>query len=114
MRSKLQKLFYPKSIAIVGASDRQASVGHALISNIIDSSFNGAYYPVNLRHAKVKGLMAYRNVMDIPNAIDLAIIATPAKTVADIVLDCGRKGIEAVVIVSAGFKEAGKKGFGDV
>ncbi len=110
MKKQLQKLFYPKSIAVVGATDRESSVGHALMYNLLTNDYQGKVFPVNLKHKTVHGLDAYRKIKDIPGEIDLAVIATPAETVADLVIECGKKKIQAVIIISAGFKEVGDKG----
>ncbi|MCS7096108.1 MAG: bifunctional acetate--CoA ligase family protein/GNAT family N-acetyltransferase [Nitrososphaerota archaeon] len=106
----LEKFFNPKSVAVVGATDREGSVGRALIANIIGAGFEGDIYPVNLRKKEVLGLKAYQSVEQIPKPVDLAVIATPATTVPEIVEQCGRVGIKSVVIISAGFREIGPEG----
>ncbi|MEM2463416.1 MAG: GNAT family N-acetyltransferase [Candidatus Bathyarchaeia archaeon] len=106
----LDKIFNPKSVAIVGASDEEGSVGLALMKNFIDFGFEGEVYPVNIRKKEILGLKAYQSVEQLPKAVDLAIIATPAKTVPDVVEQCGRAGIKGLVIISAGFKEVGPEG----
>ena len=108
--SALDAIFHAKSIALVGASDQKGSVGYALIKNLLSTSYKGAVFPVNHRRSHVKGLKAYKSVLDIGNNIDLAIIATPAQTVSNILEECGQKGIRGIVIISAGFKEIGTKG----
>ncbi|MBK8505946.1 MAG: bifunctional acetate--CoA ligase family protein/GNAT family N-acetyltransferase [Saprospiraceae bacterium] len=110
MKVQLQKLFYPKSIAVIGATDRRNSVGFALMENLLVNNYQGAVYPINLKHKTVHGLTAYKGVKDVPGDIDLAIIATPAPTVAKLIIECGQKKIEAAVIISAGFKEVGEQG----
>jgi len=110
MKQQLQKLFYPKTIAVVGASDRPHSVGHAIMHNLLNDGFRGKVYPVNLKHKKIHSLPAFRTIKDLPEVVDLAIIATPAKTVANLIIDCGKKEIGAVIIISAGFKEVGDEG----
>lgn len=106
----LDKIFNPKSVAVVGASDEEGSVGYALMKNFLDSSFEGEVYPVNIRKKEVLKLKAYPNVEQLPKTVDLAIIATPAKTVPDVLEQCGRAGIKGVIIISAGFKEVGPEG----
>ncbi|MEM3730976.1 MAG: GNAT family N-acetyltransferase [Candidatus Bathyarchaeia archaeon] len=106
----LDKIFNPKSVAIIGASDEQGSVGYALMKNFLDFGFEGKVYPVNIRKNEILGLKAYQNVEQIPDAVDLAVIATPAKTVPDVVEQCGRAGIKGIIIISAGFKEIGPEG----
>ncbi|MEM2147066.1 MAG: GNAT family N-acetyltransferase [Candidatus Bathyarchaeia archaeon] len=108
--SNLDKIFNPKSVAIVGASDEEGSVGFALMKNFLESDFEGKIYPVNIRKTEILGLKAYQSVEQIPEPVDLAVIATPAKTVPDIVEQCGKAGIKGLVIISAGFKEVGPEG----
>ena len=107
---KLDKLFNPKTIAVVGASDQKGSVGHALMDNLINSEYEGIVYPVNIKRESVHSIKAHNSVKDIPDKIDLAIIATPAASVPGIVEECGQAGVAGLVIISAGFKEVGKQG----
>ena len=107
---KLDKLFNPKIIAVIGASDEKGSVGQALMDNLINSDYEGTVYPVNVKRKHVHSIKASNSVSDIEEKVDLAIIATPAKTVANIVCECGQAGVSGVVIISAGFTEAGKEG----
>lgn len=106
----LDKLFNPKTIAVIGASDRKESVGYALMNNILNSDYNGIVYPVNQKQESVHAIKAYPSVKEIPDKIDLALIATPAKTVPAIIEECGQAGIPAAIIISSGFMEAGKEG----
>ncbi|MDH7563455.1 MAG: GNAT family N-acetyltransferase [Candidatus Bathyarchaeota archaeon] len=106
----LDKIFNPKSVAIVGASDEEGTVGYTLMKNLIDLKFEGKIYPVNIRKPEILGYKAYQNVEQIGEPVDLAVIATPAKTVLQIVEQCGKAGILGLVIISAGFKEIGEEG----
>ncbi|MEM3823648.1 MAG: bifunctional acetate--CoA ligase family protein/GNAT family N-acetyltransferase [Candidatus Bathyarchaeia archaeon] len=106
----LDKIFNPRSVAIIGASDEEGSVGYALMRNFIDLGFDGKVYAVNIRKNEILGLKAYQSVDQIPEPVDLAVIATPAKTVPDIVEQCGKAGIKGIIIISAGFKEIGSEG----
>lgn len=106
----LTKMFNPKVVAIFGASARKGSVGFALMDNIIGSGFDGIVYPVNPKRTNVLGVKAYKRIEDIPDKVDLAIIATPAKTAPAIVEDCGIAGVSSVLLISAGFAEAGEEG----
>jgi acetyltransferase len=108
--TNLERIFNPRSIAVVGATDTEGSVGQVLMRNLVKNGFSGKVYPVNLRRDEVLGLKAYATVGDIPEEVDLAIIATPAKTVLGIVEECGKAGILGIIIISAGFREIGKKG----
>jgi acetyltransferase len=106
----LDKIFNPKSIAVVGASDEKGSPGYALISNLVESEYQGKVYSVNINKKKVLGLDTFQSVAQIPELVDLAVIATPARTVPEIVEQCGKAGILGIIIVSAGFKEIGSEG----
>jgi len=106
----LDKIFNPRKIAVIGASDRENSVGARLLRNLIGVGYKGVVYPVNPFRPTVQGITAYPNILKIPWQIDLAIVATPAHTVPQIIDECGKAGVSGVIIVSAGFKEAGEEG----
>jgi acetyltransferase len=107
---KLTSLFNPKVVAIVGASANEGNVGHSLVRNIIGSGFDGTVYPVNPKRSNILGVKTYASIQEIPDKVDLAIIATPAKTVLPLVEDCGIAGVSGIVLISAGFAEAGEEG----
>jgi len=107
---KLDKIFNPKTIAVIGASDTEGSVGNALMRNLIGNNYKGIIYPVNLKRESVRSIKAYPSISDIPDKIDVAIIATPASTVLNIVDECGQAGVTGIVIISAGFSEMGDSG----
>lgn len=106
----LDKIFNPKRIAVVGASDKEGSVGFRLIKNLIGAGFRGFVYPVNPFSPSVQGITAYPNVKKIPRQVDLAIIATPAHLVRQIVEECGESGVTGIIILSSGFSETGPEG----
>jgi len=106
----LEKIFSPKSITLVGASDKEGSVGYTLMKNLTKQGYKGKVYPVNINKTQILGIKSYQNVGQIPETVDLAVIATPAKTVPDIVEQCGKAGIVGAIIISAGFKETGHEG----
>ncbi|MFX1476127.1 MAG: GNAT family N-acetyltransferase [Promethearchaeota archaeon] len=106
----LDKIFNPQVIALIGASDREGSVGYTLMKNLIESGFEGTVYPINIRKKTILGVRAYPHVDKVPELIDLAIIATPAKTVPAVLEECGKAGIKGIIIISAGFKEVGPEG----
>ena len=106
----LDKVFKPKSIAVIGASDKVGSAGYRIFRNLIGSGYDGIVFPVNPKKESIQGVQAYVSVDDIPKVVDLAIIATPAKVVIDVVERCGKRGIKGILIVSAGFKEIGEEG----
>ncbi len=107
---KLNKLFNPKTVAIIGATNEKGRVGHDIMRNIIGSGFEGTIYPINPKRRSILSVRAYPSISSTPDKIDLAIIATPAKTVPKIVEDCGKAGVTGIVIISSGFDEIGKEG----
>jgi len=104
------KLFSPKTIAVIGASNTEGTVGYSLVRNLITIPFEGKIFPINPKYESVQSIRAYPSIRAIPDVVDMAIIATPAKTVPDVVKECGEAGVKALVIVSAGFKEIGEEG----
>lgn len=108
--NNIESIFYPKSIAIIGASRQIGSVGHSLLANIIDSRFQGVVYPVNPKAQAILGIKCYPRVLDIPDDVDLAVVIVPALLVPQVLEECGIKGIKGAIIISAGFKEVGGQG----
>ncbi|MCW4044633.1 MAG: bifunctional acetate--CoA ligase family protein/GNAT family N-acetyltransferase [Candidatus Bathyarchaeota archaeon] len=106
----LNHIFNPKSVAVIGASERANAIGAKILSNLINAGFKGSVFPVNPSRQTVQGLTAYPNITRIPSRVDLAVIATPAHTVPQIVAECGEAGVLGIIIISAGFKEAGPAG----
>jgi acetyltransferase len=106
----LDKLFNPKTIAVIGATNRKGSVGYSLMQNLIMGQYEGIIYPINPNRKSVHGVKAYPSIKEIPDNIDLALIATSASTVPGLVEECGHAGVKGIVIITAGFKEAGKEG----
>ena len=106
----LDKIFNPKNVAIVGASDVKGSVGYAIAKNFSQFGFAGKVFLVNNRKPEILGVKTFKSVLEIPDQVDLAIIATPAKTVPDVIEQCGKVKIKGVIIISAGFKEIGPAG----
>ncbi len=107
---QLDRIFNPQTVAVIGASNNEGSVGYALIRNMIGSGFKGTVYPINFKHKSIYGVRSYAKLSDTRDAIDLAVIATPARTVPDLIQECGEYGVGGVVIISAGFMEAGESG----
>lgn len=103
-------MFNPKVVALIGATDREGSVGLALLKNLLKNNQQRKIYPVNPNRDSVLGINCLKSIKDLPEHVDLAVIATPAKTVPKLVEECGEAGVEGVVIVSAGFREAGEEG----
>ncbi len=110
MKRQLDRLFHPKSIAVIGASNQEGKVGYLTYMNLKLSGFKGKLYAINLKHRIIQGDLSHQRIGDIPAVIDLAIIATPANTVVQLVEECGKAKVGGVVILTAGFKEAGKIG----
>jgi acetyltransferase len=110
VRSALDSMFSPKSVAVIGATDREGSVGRTVLERLRIPAFRGRIYPVNPKHTDVLGLRAYLKIGDVPEKVDLAVIITPAGTVPGVVGECVDAGVRAAVVISAGFKERGPEG----
>ncbi|HTB21782.1 MAG TPA: bifunctional acetate--CoA ligase family protein/GNAT family N-acetyltransferase [bacterium] len=108
--SSLAGFFDPVTVAVIGATERGGSVGRTVLDNLLRSPRGGFVFPVNPKHSSLLGLKAYASILDIKEAVDLALIATPAKTVPDLVGECVHAGVKCAVILSAGFKETGTEG----
>jgi acetyltransferase len=106
----LQKVFEPESVAVVGASEREMSVGGQLLRNLVEGKFSGDIYPVNPKHKSLMGLETFASIKDIDRTIDLVVITVPAVSIPAVIQQCGEHGVGAVVVISAGFGEAGDKG----
>ena len=109
-RASLDAIFQPRSVAVIGATDREGSVGRATLANLINSSFQGKIYPVNPHLPAVLGRRTYSRIGEIPETVDLAVIVTPAATVPGIVGECIAAGVQGAVVISAGFREHGAEG----
>jgi len=108
--ASLDAIFQPRSVAVIGATDREGSVGRATLSNLINSPFQGKVYPVNPRLPEILGRRAYSRIGEIPESVDLALIVTPAATVPGVVAECIAAGVGGSVVISAGFREHGAEG----
>ena len=106
----LDAIFTPNTVAVIGASEKPGSVGRNLLWNLITNPFGGTVFPINPQHSSILGIKAYSTIFDVPEKIDLAVIATPASTVPKIIADGVDAGIKGAIIISAGFKEVGEKG----
>src|SRR5215467_14564592 len=109
-RSALERFFTPASVAVIGASDREGSVGRTVVANLVQGSYKGRVYPVNRKYSKVFGVRCYSSQKNLPEPIDLAVIVTPAATVPGVVRDCVDAGVRSAIVISAGFKERGPEG----
>jgi len=106
----LSRLFSPKSVAVIGASNEIDSVGGIVFANMLENNFKGELFPVNPAHDNVQGVHAYSSIEEIGKAVELAVICTKAETVPDIIEACGRHGVHIAVVLSAGFSEIGSHG----
>ncbi|HZT52345.1 MAG TPA: acetate--CoA ligase family protein, partial [Stellaceae bacterium] len=106
----LDKMFKPRSVALVGASDNPASVGGVLARNLVRAGFKGRIMPVNPRHREIEGLPVYPDVASLPETPDLAVIATPPQTVPGLIAALGARGTRGAVVITAGFGELGAEG----
>jgi len=106
----LDPLFAPRSVAVVGATERPGSVGRAVLWNLLSNPFGGTVFPVNSKRPNVLGIKAYLKVSDLPDKVDLVVVTTPANTVPDVLTESVAAGIPAGIVISAGFKEHGEHG----
>src|SRR6478672_10864255 len=106
----LDAIFAPKTVAVIGATERAGSVGRAVLWSLVSSPFGGTVYPVSDKRASVLGVKAYRQIRDIPELVDLAVVVTPAATVPGVIRECVEAGVGGVIVISAGFKEHGDQG----
>ncbi|WPB77694.1 bifunctional acetate--CoA ligase family protein/GNAT family N-acetyltransferase [Archangium violaceum] len=109
-RHPLDALFSPHSVAVIGASERQGSVGRTILWNLISSPFGGTVYPINPNRKNVLGIRAWPSLEALPEPVELAVIVTPANTVPGVMRECAKTGVKGVIIISAGFKEVGPEG----
>src|SRR3990172_4213259 len=108
--NKLDAIFCPESVAVVGASAQPGKVGHDIFENILRGGYTGTLYPVNPSAKSILSVRAYPSLLDIPDTIDLAMIILPPKAALKSIEDAIKKGVKGIVIVSAGFKEVGGEG----
>jgi acetyltransferase len=108
----LAEFFTPNSVAVIGASTNPQKLGYAVLENLVAGGFSkrGSVYPINPKADSILDLQAYSNVLEVPNPIDLAVVVIPYPYVPDALRTCGEKGIPAVIVISAGFREAGRDG----
>ncbi len=110
MINGITPIISPKSVAVVGATDRPGSVGQALFDNILKNGFRGIVYPVNPRVKSVSSVRTYPSLLDIPDEVDMAVIIVPARLVSGVVGEAARKGVKGITVITAGFKEVGQEG----
>ena len=101
----LKPFFEPRSVALIGASIKELSIGNVIIKNFLHYGFTGPVYPINPKVGEIRGLKAYPSILDVPGIVDLAHIVIPPPFVPDEVENCCKKGVKAIIINTAGFKE---------
>jgi acetyltransferase len=106
----LDAIFKPQSVAVVGATERQGSVGRTILWNLLSTPFGGTIYPINPNRGSVLGIKAYRSLAAVPERVELAVIVTPADTVPAVIGECVETGVKGAIVISAGFKEHGEHG----
>jgi acetyltransferase len=109
-KHNLEKVFYPQSVAIAGATKVPGTVPYDIVLNILKTDYQGIVYPVSPREKYIAGVKAYKYIIDIPDPVDLAIIVFQSSVCHLAMEQCGQKGIKAAVVISAGFKEVGPDG----
>jgi acetyltransferase len=106
----LDAIFRPRSVAVIGASQRRRTIGHEILHNLIDFGFTGRVWAVNKKAHVVHSLPSYRSIAEVPGAVDLAVIVIPREEVPRVVDACGKKGVRGLIVITAGFREVGSKG----
>lgn len=109
----LDKMLRPKSVAIIGASATPGKIGYTVVDNIIKGGYTGKIYPINPTCTEILGLKTYPEIEQVPDEIDSAIITVPAKVMAEVVEECGRKGVKGLIVITSGFSEVGRKDLED-
>ena len=110
MNSNINYFFNPRSIAIIGASQREGSIGNTIFVNALRPDVKYKVYPVNPKFESILGVQCYKTVLDIPGKVDLAVLAVSSRLTPVIVEQCGKKGVKAVIVIAGGFKETGPEG----
>ena len=111
--SAIDGLLRPKTIAVVGASSTPGKIGYSVLSNLLKSKYEGKIYPINPSADEILGLKVYKEIGDIPGSVDAAIITVPAKFVAEVTEECGKKGVKGLIIITSGFSEVGRRDLED-
>jgi acetyltransferase len=106
----LEAIFAPKNVAVIGATEKEGSVGRTILWNLISSPFGGAVFPINPKRSSLLGIKAYPSIRDVPDTVDLAVIVTPSTVIPDLIAECGEMGVKGAIVISAGFKEIGPEG----
>src|SRR4051812_3490269 len=100
--SPLAPIFYPRTVAVIGATEKTASVGRTVLRNLLDQPSGATIFPINPHRANVLGIRCYPNIASIGERVDLAIVVTPAATVPDVLQECVDSGVAGAIVISAG------------
>jgi len=110
----IEALFRPKSIAVIGASEKPGKIGYAVMKNLVEYGYEGKIYPINVKGVEIeingRKFKSYKSILDVPDEVDMAVIIVPAKFVPQVVEECGQKGVKVLPIISSGFGELGEEG----
>ncbi len=106
----IEAIFAPKNVAVIGATEKEGSVGRTILWNLISSPFGGAVFPINPKRSSLLGIKAYPSIKDVLDVVDLAVIVTPSTAIPGIIAECGEVGVKGAIVISAGFKEIGPDG----
>jgi 3-hydroxypropionyl-CoA synthetase (ADP-forming) len=106
----MDEFFNAKSIAVIGASTRPGKIGYEIVGSLAETGFEGNIYPIHLKEEPIHGLKSYKSIGDVPGDVDLAVVVTASSKAPQVIEECGRKGVKAVVIISGGFKELNEEG----
>lgn len=106
----LDSLFRPKSVAVIGASTKELSIGNRIVKNLIDFGFKGSIYPISLKADEIQGIEAYKSILDVPSDVDVVHMVIPSKFVPQAITDCGEKNVKFVILNGGGFAEVGPEG----
>jgi acetyltransferase len=109
-RHPLEAIFKPKTVAVIGATERPGSIGRNVLWNLLSNPFGGTVYPVNKNRPSILGIKTYPTVADVPDQVELAVVTTPAASVPDVISECVTANVSAAIVISAGFREFGEEG----
>ncbi|WP_297215444.1 acetate--CoA ligase alpha subunit [Thermoplasma sp.] len=109
----LKSLFYPESVAVIGASADTTKIGYQIVRNLKEGGYRGKVYPVNRKGGNILGYTVYPSIGDVPDKVDLAIISVPAEHTPEAAEECGKKGVFGIIVVASGFSEVGRKDLED-
>jgi acetyl coenzyme A synthetase (ADP forming)-like protein len=110
MRAELDAIFKPRSVAVIGATPKKGTIGRETLNNCFSAEFRGKIFPVNPRYEVIHSVKCYSKILDVPDAVDLAVVIVPKEFVKEVVRQCGEKGVKGLVVISAGFSEVGSEG----